>query len=569
VILVVLLYGALLIGLGCRIEIALAGQLYALASYFLGSRILLTFERRSAVSIANPVARALLATTLGCIGYGTTLGLLLHWTTDVRWMSGTVWILNLAAIALAARAWKSDPATATDRIRESIRALSHHRFEAALAVAICLCTVVGFSNSPNQNFVRAGIAYEQLDPPVPNWGYQGDKGTHLILRSQQILAQGLPSANVGHRGMQLSILPIPLSLGSTNARDFVDAFKLVTLWVWVGLLLTIRMIGREIYNLSERTSMLLEVSIIFMGAISIPVISWPSSTYAGFMKPGLSTFHNMTQLYSLMVASTGFYLLMHSFKNRRSGILLGVLLICASFFYKPSTFTLVAPIVLGWGILSMRSLTFREVVSLSVLCAIPVGWFLYLRMIGIQSPPLNPEFAPFLLYFGRAAWHFPGLVLSSPWFLGTAILVCSFLFVLLVGLPRVKSILDFRFRREELIYAIPLSLLLVGTVVSLVLVENNDRQSHGNFAWLGHTGYFLAVPMFFSLFEGIRSSAYKTMCYAVLLLHIAAGVQHLAYFTIQGKILGPELRAVRVPTAATTPSPPPLARQLAGPTNQE
>lgn len=545
-----------LVHLGLLFAIGVPGDLVALtffhgfACYGFGRAVFSALGMRGPGAdgdgvLADPALRLVLAISTGAIVQAVLLGITLHWTTAptpliavprVAAIAGAVYGGVYAYRRIAARETAGDG-------RLDVRAtLLRHGAEATLALVLSTCTILGFNNSPNPTLQRTPLAYGAAPTDVPSWGYQGDKGAHLVILPDQVVVEGLPSRSVGHRGVQLSLLPIVLEAGRYSAFDFVSVYKVVGFPVWLALLLLLRGFGRSLYGLTERQALGLAASTIFLGAISIPLWVWPATTYSGFVKPTLSTFHNSTQLYSVLVGGAGTLLLLealHRLRARDPALPLGVFLLASSFFFKPSTFTIVAPFFVGYGVLWVRRLGVRRLAWLASLGVIPGGWVAYLRYQGIESPPLDPSFSPFLLYADRAAWRFPDFVVSTPGLLAGMILICSFLWVGLVTAPYARRVLAWRLEPESARFAIPLTIFAVGSTISLVVVENNDRQLFGNFAWFGHAAYLLAMPVFFWCFVHLEHVAYRALCTVALALHLAAGVQHLAYFTLEAKIVVP------------------------------
>jgi hypothetical protein len=487
-------------------------------------------DDRGAVQIATQAL-------LGFVAHGAVLGVALHWTTQPAVLSAGLWLLAACAVA-------SNVPLRLDPDRESERGplvssswLTSGILEASLALLVCTCTIYGFNNTPNPQLSTTDFAYGEVSEPRPNWGWQGDKGVHLVELPDQLMTEGLPGPSVAHRGVQLSTLPIALYTGSYQARDVVDGFKAIAFYVWLALLVFVRALGRDVYRLRGFALEALVASCVFLGAINYPLLETRASTYAGFVKPTLGAFHNLTQLLSLLVGGAGFYFLLDAFGNRRRAVPLGVVLLACSFFYKPSLFVLVAPLVVAAGVLWFRALSPTERLWILALCLIPAGWMFYVRLAGAGALSLSPGFAPFLLYFGRAAWRFPEWVTSSPLLFAAAIVLCSFLFAVLVSVPWLGRVRQIHFRREELVALLPIAIFLVGVVASLVLVENNHRHAHGNFAWLGHSAYFLALPLFFRCWSELKSPVYRALCLVVLLAHLGAGVQHLVFFTTEAKIV--------------------------------
>ena len=539
----VLVHLGLLWAIGVPGDLVLLTLFHGFACYGAGRAALRALTADSSTIHPDPTLRLVLATMTGAILYALLLGITLHWTTAP---TPLIAIPRVAALAGAGHAgWLVYRAVSTTEASGLVglrRTLLRHGAEATLALVLSTCTMLGFNNSPNPTLQRTPLAYGAAATDVPSWGYQGDKGAHLVILPDQVMFEGLPNRSVGHRGVQLSLLPIVLEAGRYSAFDFVGVFKTVGFAVWLALILVLRAFGRSLYGLTERQALAMTGSTIFLGAISLPLWVWPASTYSGFVKPTLSTFHNTTQLASVLVGGAGALLLLEGLGRRRErdpALPLGAFLLASSFFYKPSTFTIVAPFFVGYGVLWIRSLGLARVAWLATLCAIPVGWVAYLRYHGVGSPPLDPQLSPFLLYADRAAWRFPDFVVSTPGLLAAAILFCSFLWAALVAAPHARRALAWRLEPESARFAIPLTVFVVGSTISLVVVENNDRQLFGNFAWFGHVAYLLAMPVFFWCFVHLKHATYRIACTAALALHLAAGVQHLAYFTLEAKIVVP------------------------------
>ena len=565
-----LIHLGLLLTIGVDLRILLLVSAYLVACHGIGGLAIDRLVTKGPALHPSFSMRAVFATLTGAVAYAVSLGAALHFTTApnvlIKLCQGGLGVgLGCAAYRIAAYCRAQPERSFSFSALATREQLTRNLFAASLALVLCTCTMLGFNNSPNPTLQRTPIPYDTAldaaaainDAPQFNWGYQGDKGSHLVMLPDQLLFEGLPGKIVGHRGVQLSLLPIVIASGDYSAHRFVDAYKVAGFAVWLALLLVLGSLGRDLYGLNENQVRGLIFAGVFLAAISIPPFAWPASTYAGFVKPTLSTFHNTTQLLSLLVGGAGVLLILSGLAERPAGLPLGVFLLSSSFFYKPSTFTIVAPFFVAFGFFWARSLGLRNVVWLFSLCVIPVGWVSYLSFHGTPSPPLSPSFSPFLLYFDRAAWRFPSWITESPTLFGTVIVLCSFLFVGLVAAPFLPRIFHWKRNLESARFVIPFSIFVVGSLISLVVVERNERQAFGNFAWFGHAAYFFALPAFFWCYSQLKSPGYKMFCSAVLVLHLFAGVQHLAYFTIEGKIVG---RPPSAPPATSLPPIPPSTR---------
>lgn len=418
---------------------------------------------------------------------------------------------------------------------------------AALSLIITVSTFYGFVHVDSRSYQKALHTAEesQLEPAwlrgwdantqISIWGSQDDKGSHLVSSVNDVVNMGFPHANFMRRGVQLLAMPPALGFYLYDSDRYVRMFKVLAFYIWFALLFSCYQIGKDWFDISGVYLRVLVVASVLYGAIVYPFFELTRSTYLGFAKPTLGCFHNLTQLTSLVVGSAGLYFVYGYLRNRTAGLNLGMALIAMSVFYKPSFFTIAAPaftIVIVVGVLR-RQLSVKALGSVAILFLVPISWKLYGTLI--EAPPysLSTSFMPFELYFGRAAWRFPDWVTTNPVVFATVILLLSFCFPLLVSLGNLKN---WKAAIASPIVQAMLLMFVIGTISSFVLVENNQRMTHGNFGWGGQAAYFIIFPLVFYGFQTLRSNWLRWLCWFALLLHIAAGIQHLLHYLIAGQL---------------------------------
>ncbi|NKC00886.1 MAG: hypothetical protein GKR90_20650 [Pseudomonadales bacterium] len=497
----------------------LAACVYILSAVCLGSVLRGIIYRETEKNGVTLIADGL----VGSILYSVIMGVLFHFTTNPE-LFQIVWGLFFAisiGLAIARKTYSRAELGGVIKNSNTVSSVVH----SAAALLLAALTTYGFVGDSN----------EQEPPVTPEWGHHLDRVVHLNRVPESMAEDGLPGEVLGHRGVQLTFFPATYLVSPFNAETYVGVYKVIVFYAWFVLMALLFVIGKEIFGLRSPYSYVLSVGTMFFGAVHYPIFSLQQSTYAGFLKPALGAYHNTTILGSFVVGMAGIYYFYSGIKNRERSLILGVFLVAASFFYKPSFFTMLAPpmvIFLFYKYYKNRSRNY--LVSVAILFSVPLAWNLYSSLFDLIEVPLNPAIRPFYLFFRWAEWRFPDFVTNSPVLFGVIVLFCSYLLLIMVsGSVFLKTRAS---EIRELIWFIGATFLM-GSVSALVLVEDNSRLYHGNFAWGGHCVYLLMMPLLVFGFQNVKNAIYRSACWMVLCLHLYGGVVHLFLVVTEGRIV--------------------------------
>lgn len=515
----------ILLALGISVSNILAAHLYLASSYALGSLIRQTLFPNVISGRLTIISEAV----IGSISYSFIMMLLFHFTINSQLLQ-IFWAIVLPSPIIIIIFKKQIKLTSfKSALARSCK--KHHIIHSIVALMLTVLTVYGFSLSPKAVTNTAGIS----DTITKNWGYQGDKRVHLVKIPSTLATIGMPEKILGHRALQLTVFPAVYITSKYSQRTYIDTFKSISFFIWFALLTSMYYMGRDIFSLTGIYRYVLSVGTVFTGAVQLPLLSLHQSTYAGFLKPLLGTFHNLTILSSILVANIGLYYIYLSIKTKQQNIPLGCIFIAASFFFKPSFFTvLVPPLTIFLFLYLIKKRQPSIALGLLILIMVPIFWQIYSKLFGWDSPPLDPLFKPFHLYFKWASWRYPESITGNHFLFAAAITLSSYLFLFLVS-PVAIQIRHFE-PQILMITGIITSTFLIGSSIAFTLVEDNYRKYHGNFTWGGHCAYFMIMPLAIYYFQNIKNRFYHSLCCLALSLHWYAGAVHLYLFVAQNRI---------------------------------
>jgi len=419
-----------------------------------------------------------------------------------------------------------------------------------LSLFLSFTTAYGFLNNPrgraSRNHIKSWSFIFKPGANIPNWGWNKDKRWYLNNSPLELQDRGLPEERLQHTGPQVFWLTLAASTPNFSVEKMVKIYKILNLLLFFCLLYSFAFIATRFFGLSTIPTAVTVFAVPFFSAINYPILSHSKSSYAGFFTAGPTMYHSVTQLMGVIIATAGIILFLLAVTDSRPTFTPGCLLITGSFFFKPTMFTLVVPVIFLLFFLYRRVALPSKVLGLCLLLIPPLFWHFYadLYNLPVIKPPI--AFRPFAFLFIHASRHFPLSISSHDLLLGTLIVLFSFAVLIPILIDRLIHISPFRLtwnadiikKAQNRIPEIFSTLILVLGVLSYaLLIENGPRMRHGNFCWAAAAGYLLFVPFLVKLIFGIRNIPLRMGAFTLLILHLWGGVYHLYRFTIRGKII--------------------------------
>ena len=384
-----------------------------------------------------------------------------------------------------------------------------------------------------------------------NWGWNADKLFHINKSVISLNKTGFPEKELVHRGIQTLIISISRLIIPFNADSAIlittQIYKIICFILYFVLLYSFAFIGKYFFSLSRNYVSLIIISIPFFNAINYPLFTIAHSSYLGSFSAGASMFHNATQFFSITIGITGVILIIFAHKKMKRAFIYGCFIIACSFFFKPSFYTLVVPVIFIFYIFSQNIKLPDKLYGFSLLFFPPLFWNIYPKCFSIKTLKAPIGIAPFELLFNYASRRFPSGICNNKFIFASIILILSFAIFLpilinfiitkskswksLISLNKIKSFFYSHF--TEIFFA---TLFISGTLIKLFLIENNFRRLDGNFGWFGSMGYILFIPVMIKLISKIKIVPILIFTYMILLLHLWGGALHLYLFTFKGAL---------------------------------
>lgn len=385
------------------------------------------------------------------------------------------------------------------------------------------------------------------------WASQTDKGAHLVMLPAELLAKGMPTPIIYHNGVQVFLAWVASVISGTTEQltvldTLIKASKPMGLIFWFSLLYLFYAVSRGILG---STSLL--ASLVVFGAVSFASINYPffqlqRSSYLGLLDSSGTLYHNTTQLYSVTFGLCGIMLFILAMKRKAYSFFFGCILVCGSFFFKPSLFTVVAPAIFILSPVYMRNITYDKIRGYVLLLCMPIFWAVYPQMFGMPAYNTNVAIEPMALWMYYSVSRFPDVVTSSKFLFTLSILGLSCAVFVPVFLSFFMKIRRF-FSREGLNvsslmrgmivneYAtFTMVVFILGIVSGCLLVENNGNKYSGNFGWATAAGILLILPVLVKGIADIRSAGLRFMTWLLFALHIWGGILHWGIFVFKGRL---------------------------------
>lgn len=416
-------------------------------------------------------------------------------------------------------------------------------FFAALLVAIT--THFGYHNNTEGLELNEALTSEHSSI-IPNWGVDYDFDPHIRDRTLAIYEQGLPPPppeKFAHRGVQLLLLNYNLTFGSYDLEKIVHFMKAISLLSFFCITYMTFNISHYIFNLSKRVSCIVSISALVFSPLKYPLFQL-SPTYRGFFSASGTFYHNITQLTQYSVAICGVYLLLQAVKYQRRTFALGCFLLSASFFLKPSMFTVFAPATLLLIPFYQEPFKKDRLIGYFLLLSVPILWKTYAWLFSVVTPPLNPTYEFFEGYRMTLAGRFPEFIYQNNLLLVILVFALSFAAFLpalgyaLVNFSRKiwassNSGEMYRYLQANLHYLLLIIAFLLAHVSSMTLSGSGYQI---NFKWSAAAMYVISLPVFVAAIVQMENHYWRRYSWAIYALHIYTGVAYLFHYSFNSSL---------------------------------
>jgi hypothetical protein len=408
-----------------------------------------------------------------------------------------------------------------------------------ISLIVAVATHFGYGNNAEGLTLKEALASGRSDI-LPNWGEAYDFNAHIRDRTAAIYDHGFPPPppeKFAHRGIQLLLLNYNLSFGSYDLDKIVHFLKVLSLLSFFCITYMTFNISHYIYGLNKQVSCVVAVSALIFSPLKLPLLQL-SPTYRGFFSASGTFYHNITQLSQYAVAVCGVYLLLQAIKNERQSFAAGCFLISASFFLKPSVFTVLAPAIMLLIPFYRAPFEKDKLLGYFSLLCVPLLWRAYTWMLPVSTPPLNPTYRFFEGYKMTLEGRFPDIIFDNTGLLVGCVFALSFAaFLPAIGAALVDSCQIYRaspnFRavyrdlRDNLHYLLPVLALMLALVSSMVLAGPGYQI---NFKWSAAAAYVLALPVLVAAIVKMKSVYWRRLSWGIYGLHLYVGLAYLFHY---------------------------------------
>ncbi|WP_417486836.1 hypothetical protein [Maricaulis sp.] len=425
---------------------------------------------------------------------------------------------------------------------------------AALLAASCIVaamTAYGFANNDENIRINSTEWLERSDI-VPEWAYQSDRLAHYTRNTQTLFEEGLPPRRVNHRAFHSVIMVTTVLTGPMSAAAAFSAAKILAIFVYFTLSYSLFGIAGRVFGMGVRTATLIGASTLIFSPLKLPLFAL-TPTYRGFLSASGTMYHSDTQLFSMAVAAAGLFATLIAFREKRSTLTLGALLIGASFFFKPPSYMALAPAILGAILFQYREFDRDRLLGAISVLAIPWIWFTYLSLTAGSSPMdnlvpvagtdaatsnLTLQFHPFQGYQRWLTDRFPDWVYAIPGgqYAGMVGLSCAAFWVAwaraaehpLIAIRSGAPALRDHLAANAHIY------LMVGAFVFAILIAIMLAGPPGsmdiNWKWPAAASFVLCLPVFAAAIAAIPNTVVRHVSWGLYAAQCLQGLGYLAYF---------------------------------------
>jgi len=528
-----------------RLGAGFGQQAYSLGAAFLLIMCGLILLGRAGTAIPDPVMRCVAAFGVGMFAFAAFNFILLHINnlSFTRIANGLFFLFFLILGSVRRK-------RLTTGRKGTLISGNNIAWILLLSLVLSFTTAYGFMNEPrgraSRNRVRNWSFTFDRGKEIPNWGWNKDKRWYLHRSPAVLSGEGLPEERLQHTGPQVFWLTLSTLTSDFRVENLVKIYKILSLLFFFCLLYSFAFIAAYFFHCGPIPTALTVLAVPFFSAINYPLFGWSKSSYAGFFTAGPTMYHSVTQLMGMTIAVAGVILYLLAAAEGRPTFPAGCLMITASFFFKPSTFSLLAPGVFVLLFLYRRIRIADRILGLSLLLIPPLFWHFYAAWYNIPAVKTPIAVRPFAVLFHYARRHFPLFIIRRPFLMGALIVIFSFAVFIPVLIDRLpyfsrKRRGNFRDLIEkardhitEIFFAFTLTL---GILSYALLVENGPRMVHGNFCWGAAAGYLLFLPFLVKLIFNIRSIFLRAAAFVLFALHLWGGIYHLYRFVARGKII--------------------------------
>jgi len=420
-----------------------------------------------------------------------------------------------------------------------------------LSFLITFCTNYGFKNSSDPRSTGRSRHLPSNDkstiiPDWGDWGWNEDKSMHLIYATYYVHKEKFPPKVLSHKEVQIFLISINYLIADANPRTITAIFKIISIYFWFSIIYMCCYIGKKVYNLDSFGLLMLTVSVGFLSSVNYPLSDISKSSYTWLLgSASMGMYHNVTQLFSVAVGLSGVICYLHSIKFGNKIFWVGSFLISSSFFFKPSFFTTVTPLIFILIPFYSQRIDKDKIFGYFILLLIPIFWQIYPIIFHIQKTSLNLTVKPMALFVRRVE-QFNKFPTENKYLLISFCLIFSYMIFLpifidlmiKIRLHTLKYIAQniFLIIRRNIITIYFILVFISGFLPCFFLVESNVRMYHGNLAWGRQAGYLLLIPLLVNSIVTIENKIIKKVAFVIWGLHIWGGILHLLLFTMKGQL---------------------------------
>ncbi len=397
----------------------------------------------------------------------------------------------------------------------------------------------------------AGTVYGFGAKDIPGtWGWNIDKLQHLHKFLLPVAEKGLPGDKVNHNWIQVYYLSKNLLFSSHDFDIITALYKISGLPFFFITLYMLALSGKWFFDFSVKYQILLIFCSAFLGALIYPFMEIPDRTsyYLKFYN-FTGYYHNTTIWFSNMLAFSGILLFLKALTKKEKLVFPAALLISGSFFFKPSFFTVLAPVTMVFSLFIAKKQFRKDVFSGMLMLLIPViFWFVYPVISGVRSSGMTVGFESFAFLSTVMNNYnlFPEIVLENELLLFLIVFFLSFPLLFPIILDSLNSVvfwsrkyftirIRFNTKRQKVTLFL-ISLIIPAICQRIFLYEaDGSRMFHGNFGWALQSAYLISLPLILFWYRSIKTVSMRSLATVLLFWQLLCGFWKYIMF-IEGKL---------------------------------
>ncbi len=395
---------------------------------------------------------------------------------------------------------------------------------------------------------------------TPNWASQSDRSAHYNRILVPTFENGFPPTKVNHRAFHVTTLFVCLLTGEMNRPHFMATYKTLSLTFFFMLAYGLYAIGKDIFGLQDRLATFVASSALVFSPLKLPLFEL-SPTYRGFITASGSLYHSDTHYTSLACSAAAVYLILISLKTRQQSFFLGCLLVAGAFFLKPVNFIILAPASYVIAILCWKDFNRDRLLGLAILLAIPILWFSYIYMSGVNSniddvlqrttldstknTSLSIQPKLFAGYLPKLQDRFPAWINQSSILTALSMIGLSFAAFWVAGFTalqqswkqinqgqRLNNVVSFAHQHAHIYFVLGFFVLALfyATILSDHQTKNEDWK------WSIASAYVLCIPLFAKAITQIKQSYLRIASWILYGLQTGQGIGYLWYLFWYSKL---------------------------------